>query len=283
MDVALQKMQSHGEKQVKAAKEAKKAKIVNEAVQALINHIQDSDSKISPMSIITIMGKIFPNWNGAMKNKRTIEGLTNAVTDELTNHKVAINKVIERVVPNLEFLKSEAEELKFLFSDAQSLVNQEPESFQAIVKLRISDHEKAEAERLENERIQIQKEADAKAKREADAKIELERKEIREEERKKAKAEEKKRREHEDTVAKSNPSQNIVEETPLHANANMVITDKAVHVTTQEPVSAMPRADNKKPAHGLPFNLVSEIENFIGSRLADDQAMQIARLLSSYK
>lgn len=206
MDGVLQKMQSHGEKQVKQAKEEKKQAILNEANAGLLEHIKEANGKIAPMGIMAIMGDIRPDWTGAMKNKRTIESLTNAVNEEIAKWKVEINQVIERVAPNLQYLRDNAEEYKFLFSDAQQLVNQDPEPFQAIVKSRIADHKQAEEERLEAERQRIEREAKEKAEREAEAKAEAERERIRQEERAKAQAEEQAKREAE-KAAQPEPEQ----------------------------------------------------------------------------
>lgn len=198
LDGVLQKMQSHGEKQVKEAKEAKKNAIVSKANKAFLDHIANANGVIQPMGIMAIMGGVNPDWAGAMKNKRTIESLENAVSEELAKWKVEINQVMDRVVPNLQYLRDHAADYKFLFSDAQQLVNQDAEPFQAVIKSRIADHKKAEEERLEAERQRIQKEEEAKAQREAEAKAESERERIRKEERAKAQAEEQAKREQEE-------------------------------------------------------------------------------------
>ncbi|WP_375183535.1 hypothetical protein, partial [Marinobacter sp.] len=138
MDGVLQQMQSHGEKQVKQAKEAKKQAIWTEADNNLRQHIAECDAKLKPMLLAGIMGAFTPNWAGAMKNKRTIESLENAVSEELAKWKVEINQVMDRVVPNLQYLRDHAADYKFLFSDAQQLVNQDAEPFQAIIKSRIA-------------------------------------------------------------------------------------------------------------------------------------------------
>uniref|UniRef100_UPI0035C6A2D0 YqaJ viral recombinase family protein n=3 Tax=Bacteria TaxID=2 RepID=UPI0035C6A2D0 len=204
MDGVLQQMQSHGEKQVKQAKEAKKQAIWTEADNNLRQHIAECDAKLKPMLLAGIMGAFTPNWAGAMKNKRTIESLENAVSEELAKWKVEINQVMDRVVPNLQYLRDHAADYKFLFSDAQQLVNQDAEPFQAIIKSRIADHKQAEEERLEAERQRIQKEEEAKAQREAEAKAEAERERIRKEERAKAQAEEQAKREQEEAERAAN-------------------------------------------------------------------------------
>lgn len=188
MDSVLQQMQSHGERQVKQAKEAKKQSILNEAARDFELFIVECNGKIRPMYIQSII-QVCPDFEGAMKNKRTIESLTNAVSDELAKCKIEVNQAMDRVINNLQYLRDNASEYKFLFSDAQQLVNQDAEPFQAIIKSRIAVHKQAEEERLEAERKRIQKEEEEKAQREAEAKAEAERERIRNEERAKAQKE----------------------------------------------------------------------------------------------
>ncbi|NOS39025.1 hypothetical protein GTW72_13700, partial [Staphylococcus aureus] len=225
MDGVLQQMQSHGEKQVKQAKEAKKQAIWTEADNNLRQHIAECDAKLKPMLLAGIMGAFTPNWAGAMKNKRTIESLENAVSEELAKWKVEINQVMDRVVPNLQYLRDHAADYKFLFSDAQQLVNQDAEPFQAIIKSRIADHKQAEEERLEAERQRIQKEEEAKAQREAEAKAEAERERIRKEERAKAQAEEQAKREQEEAERAAN----AVELNKQLSDDSPVKSDEVVH------------------------------------------------------
>lgn len=189
LDSVLQKMQAHGEKQVKDAKAAKKQAISLAGEQELIKLSNECDAKLSPMKLAGIIVLSMPDFDLAMKGKRTIESLENAVSSEVASAKITINQVMGRVMPNLEYLREHAEEYKFLFNDAQQLVNQESEPFQAIVKQRISEHKQAEADRLEQERKRIQIEEEAKAKKIADDKLEAEREEIRKQEREKLQAE----------------------------------------------------------------------------------------------
>ncbi|CAM0052449.1 RecE-like recombination exonuclease [Vibrio phage D478] len=224
MDGVLQQMQSHGEKQVKQAKEAKKQAILEEATRDLDLHFVECNSKIAPMYVQNII-TVQPDWAGAMKNKRTIESLTNSVSEELAKWKVEINQVMDRVVPNLQYLRDHAADYKFLFSDAQQLVNQDAEPFQAIIKSRIADHKQAEEERLEAERQRIQKEEEEKAQREAEAKAEAERERIRKEERAKAQAEEQAKRDQ----AEDERAANAVELNKQLPEESPVKYDEVVH------------------------------------------------------
>lgn len=169
IDSVLQKMQSHGEKQVKEQKALKKQKIIDAAKADLVAHIDECEKKISPMRLFNILSsnELHADFDAAMKNKRTIESWENAADEAAAKVKVEINKAMECIEPNLAFLREEAEEYKFLFNDAQQIVNQAPEAFAAIVKQRIADHKQAEEERLEAERQKIREEEEAKAKADA--------------------------------------------------------------------------------------------------------------------
>ena len=195
MDSVLQKMQSHGEKQVKQAKEDKKKAIIKSANDDLQSFLLECNAKVSPLNISLIVGNVNPDFIGTMKGKRTIDSLESGVSDLLAETKIEINKIVDRVVDNLSFANEASSNHKFLFSDFNQLVSKEVEDFQAVVKSRISEHEEAEAIRLEAERERIQKEEEAKAQREAEARAEAERERIRKEERAKAQAEEQAKRE----------------------------------------------------------------------------------------
>lgn len=162
IDSILQKMQSQGEKQVKQQKEAKKQAIINARYESLNSLLEHSDSLIAPMSILRIMqvrATDLCDFSAAMKGKRTIESWTNAADQELTKAKLKVNEVMSLVIANSAYLKEEASEHGFLFSDAEQLVNQHHSSFTAVVKQRIAEHKKAEEQRLL--RIKEQQEAQA--------------------------------------------------------------------------------------------------------------------------
>lgn len=168
IDGILQKMQSHGEKQVKEAKEQKKKSIIDKAEKSVLAYIDECNDKISPLSIFRICGPLQPDYAGAMKGKRTIESLQNAVDSVVAETKITIDQAMSRIVPNQIFLKEHATEYSFLFSDVQAIINQDTEPFQAIVKSRIAEHKQAEADRLEQERERIRQEEEAKAAEKAE-------------------------------------------------------------------------------------------------------------------
>ena len=166
IDAVLQKMQSHGEKQVKTAKEEKKSKIKANAIAQLKTFFSELSSKIQNIQI-----HIDVDFDVVMKNKRTIESLQNSVDTELSRVKVEACMISDTVSNNLDLLAKLASEYQFLFNDYQSLVFADESAFEAIIKVRISEHKEAETKRLEHEReqIRIDEERKAKAKLEAEA------------------------------------------------------------------------------------------------------------------
>ena len=165
-DSILQKMQSHGEKQVKDAKEAKKTEIFNIGVNQILQHVANIDKVIEPIKLqVLIDADHSVNITSAMKNKRTIESLQNAVDSVVAEFKIEANQVANKVKENLLTMRELASEHKFLFSDTTQLVQKDNEDLIAVIKTRISDHESAEKERLEKEREQIRIEEEAKAQK----------------------------------------------------------------------------------------------------------------------
>lgn len=219
IDAILQKMQSHGEKQVKDQKAKKKQAIIDAGQLSIMAHITACDVKIAPQSIVNITGFSSPSFVDAMKNKRTIESWNNAVDDEVAKAKAILNSAMEKIEPNLAFIKNEAGDYKFLFNDLAQIINQESESFQAVVKMRIAEHKQAEAEKLEAERKRIQAEEEAKSQREAEAKAESERERIRSEERAKARQEVATKTQEELVVATAAVLQESPGYAPTHAQA----------------------------------------------------------------
>lgn len=159
IDSVLQKMQAQGEKQVKQAKEDKKQDIARNANHDIMTYVDECSTKIKPFGVISIMGKEFaPDFAGAMKGKRTLESLQSAVDGVVAATKIQIDQVMAKVVPNQIYLREKAKDYSFLFNDAQNIINQDTEPFQAIVDKRIADHVKSEEVKAEALRESIRKE-----------------------------------------------------------------------------------------------------------------------------
>ena len=92
---------------------------------------------------------------GAMKGKRTISSLRDAADTEIARFKIAANAVADGIQINLATLLELAGAHRFLFSDAAAIVQKDADDLRALVKLRIAEHDRIEAEKAEALRIQI--------------------------------------------------------------------------------------------------------------------------------
>ncbi|ABV74317.1 hypothetical protein BA3_0032 [Thalassomonas phage BA3] len=188
-DTILQKLQSHGEKQVKEAKATKKLSIVNNAQAEFNKHLAELSETINKVQITQIV----IDFEAVMKGKRSFEKMEEAVNAELAKAKIEANEIAQLIRKNLDSLTELASNHKFLFSDHAMLLLKDNDDLVNLIKARIAEHEQAEAERKRQEQECIEREAKEKAEREAKAKLEAEEKRIRDEERAKVEAEQSKK------------------------------------------------------------------------------------------
>lgn len=154
------------DKLVKARKEAIRTEIVMAAGKELWKHGDALKERIGRDLLPTLTA----DFAGAIKGKRTLDSMRDAVNTELARAKIEANAVADKITLNLRTL-NEKPELAFLFSDVRELVLKEPEYIAMVVKNRIADHQAIEAARVEAERARIQAEEREKAEREAREKI----------------------------------------------------------------------------------------------------------------
>lgn len=145
------------EKLVKARKDAIRVEIMGEGVKALADHYANLASRIGVAK--------FPgapvDFAGAIKGKRTIASLRDAVSTTLAHAKIAANELADRMDANLKVLRGSED--ASLFPDAESLAVQPPDQVEAVMAGRIAQA-KAEAERrAEEARERIRREEQAKA------------------------------------------------------------------------------------------------------------------------
>jgi hypothetical protein len=130
------------------------------------------------------------------------------VQKALLDGKLEANAAADRIAVNMRLL-NENPDHRFLFNDAHTLVQMDPQAFAAVVENRIAKHKAEQQRKEEEQRERIRKEeeakAAAKAKAEADALAEQARERIRAEEKAKAEAEAKARPAPVDYVAATSP------------------------------------------------------------------------------
>lgn len=202
-DTILQKLQSHGEKQVNEAKAVKKLSIVNNAQAEFNKHLAELSETINKVQITQIV----IDFEAVMKGKRSFEKMEEAVDSELAKAKIEANEIAQVIRKNLDSLTELAKDHKFLFSDHAMLLLKDNDDLVNLIKARIAEHEQAEAERKRQEQERIEREAKEKAEREAQAKIEAQEKRIRDEERAKVEAEQAQKQQEEHRIAKDKRDQ----------------------------------------------------------------------------
>ncbi len=174
-------------KHVSARKDAIRAEIVAEGAKAWAAHIAMLNERLA----YPYMPDIRVDFAAAIRGKRTISSLREAVQKALLDGKLAANEAADRIAINIGRLKAN-EEHRFLFKDEHTLVQMEPAAFAEVVDGRIAKHKAEQAQKEAETRARIQKEEEAKAaekaKAEADALAEQAREKIRAEERAKAEA-----------------------------------------------------------------------------------------------
>lgn len=122
------------DKLVKSKKEQIKAEIVTKGHEALAAHINTLNAEIKPV-VLSIRG----NFAEAIKNKRTVVSLHDAVNNELAQCKIAADSQAAIIRKNLAFLNECAADQKSLFADLLTLAVQPFEAFSAIVQNRLAD------------------------------------------------------------------------------------------------------------------------------------------------
>jgi predicted phage-related endonuclease len=142
------------DKLVKAQELLVKTNIKQKAEQALLAHI----AAINKTLVSVALPGVAADFAGAMKNKRTIASLQDAVDTELARAKIDASQAADGIRLNLTSFAELAAEHVFLFNDIQHLVTKANDDLVTLIKFRISEHQKAEEEKAEATRKRIREE-----------------------------------------------------------------------------------------------------------------------------
>lgn len=153
------------DKLVKTRKENIRTEIVMDAAKALLAHVDQIDATLGGR---IRMPKVHADFAGAVKGKRTIDSLNEAADSELARAKIEASRIGDLIRTNLVSLNELAVNHKFLFHDAQDLVQKDNDALVALVKVRINEHEQAEQKKLDAE-LQLQQEKQARQEAEQQA------------------------------------------------------------------------------------------------------------------
>ena len=158
------------EKAYKQGRDAKKAEAKAFREGNYKKHIDALNSELAPCYLV-LTEEQKPDFIGAMKNQRLLSSLYEKLDAELSRAKIEADSAARLIRANLSALDQYASEYRFLFNDLQSIITKPADDFENVVKMRVSEHQQAEAKRIEAEREKIRAEEQAKAEREAQAKL----------------------------------------------------------------------------------------------------------------
>lgn len=157
------------DKLVKARKDSIRAEIVADGRNAMADHIAALNTRIGR----ALMPAVAFDFAGAIKVKRTLDSMRDAVATELARAKINANEWADKITLNLRAIHDQAA-FEFLFSDVAALVLKDPEFVAMAIKNRIAEHQAKEAARLEAQRLQIEATERAKAQAEERARADAE-------------------------------------------------------------------------------------------------------------
>jgi predicted phage-related endonuclease len=145
-------------KLVTARKKELKIDIATKARAAVDEHIASLNKGLGG----AYMPQIITDFNGAMKNKRSVATLQSSADDEVARAKIEASEIAEKIRTNLKLIDDS--EHDFLFGDRQQLALKDTDDLEVIISQRVSQHKAAEEERSEKEREKIREEEQAKLK-----------------------------------------------------------------------------------------------------------------------
>lgn len=128
---------------VKQRKDQVRADMISKAKTELHRHLEAVNSRLAPIHLPNIA----VDFESAIKGKKTIVSLQQAVNDELSRAIIEANTVADKIEKNLELIAKEAPEHDFLFNDKQQIVLKESDDLRALITSRLATYkEKLEAE-----------------------------------------------------------------------------------------------------------------------------------------
>jgi len=154
------------EKLVAAEKENRRLAIVQGAVKAHAAHIAALNQRLGR----PYMPALPVDFAGAIKGKKNLDSMQDAVDSLLAQSKIAASGWADRIDVNLKHLTAEAGDFMALFPDVATLVTKAADDFVALVQYRVSEQrakDRKRAEELaEQERERIRQEERDRAQRE---------------------------------------------------------------------------------------------------------------------
>ncbi|UST52921.1 YqaJ viral recombinase family protein [Comamonadaceae bacterium OTU4NAUVB1] len=134
---------------VKSRKDQLRLEIVREGTAALAKHVESLNARLGKV----YMPEQFGDFAGAIKGKRTVQSMRDAVASTLAKAKIAASAIADRIQANLALIGEQAAEHAFLFPDEQVIVQKLPEDLERLVKSRIAEHAAAKQRKRDAEAL----------------------------------------------------------------------------------------------------------------------------------
>ncbi|URI08784.1 YqaJ viral recombinase family protein [Aquincola tertiaricarbonis] len=150
---------------VKARKEEIRGEIVAEGVTALRAHIDSLNTRLGQPYMPTIAA----DFGAAIKGKKNIDSMRDAVATTLANAKIEANRIADTIDANLKAITAAG--APHLFNDLRTLVLKQADDLAAVIAQRLA----AEQQRQEAERERIRQQEAARVEREHQAQLQRER------------------------------------------------------------------------------------------------------------
>lgn len=130
---------------VKTRKENIRAEIQKEAEILFKAHIDTINARLGKVQLPAIK----TDFAGAMKGKKTVTSLRDAVDTELARAKIEASQLSEVIGANITSLRDLAVGYESLFADAQQICQKQNDDLVLLIKSRIADHKAAEQTRID--------------------------------------------------------------------------------------------------------------------------------------
>lgn len=148
------------DKLVTKRKDAIREEIVQSGKSRFADHVATLNTRLGK----PYMPLIVADFAGAIKGKRTIQSMHDAVDTLLASKKIEANEIADRIHINLTSLRELAADYPFLFADTPQIVLKQNDDLVALVKLRVAEHKESVARQIDSERER--KEAEEKKSKE---------------------------------------------------------------------------------------------------------------------
>ncbi|MBY0243033.1 MAG: YqaJ viral recombinase family protein [Burkholderiaceae bacterium] len=146
-------------KLIDTEKQRRKETIYSEGRRSYADHITELEKEIAPLRLQLAQ----PDFAGAMKSKRTLKSLQDAVDTTLANAKIAASTQAADYRAKQAWCKEHAAGHGALFMDMATIITKPMDDFQLVITTRIAAHQAAEAKKEADMRAQIAAQEKAKA------------------------------------------------------------------------------------------------------------------------